>query len=137
MSRLRLFGDLKDAGALDEWAAPSQGGPPVGFPAIRPTRNGSPSISFPATGNGVIIVVPAGTDWSPWVQLTAGEAAAYVLQDFSRDEAGFLAEILDRALDAVLTFVMEGLDAAMLVHPGNRDVAVAHDLFDGVAVFAF
>ena len=79
MSRLRLFGDLKDAGALDEWAAPSQGGPPVGFPAIRPTRNGSPSISFPATGNGVIIVVPAGTDWSSWVQLTAGEAAAYVL----------------------------------------------------------
>jgi hypothetical protein len=76
---LRLFGDLKPAGALDEWSAPSQGGEPVGFPAIRPTRNGSPSVSFPATGNGVIVVAPAGTDWSSWVQLTAGEAAAYVL----------------------------------------------------------
>ncbi len=76
---LRFFGDLKPAGALDEWAAPSRGGPPVGFPAIRPTRNGSPSVSFPATGNGTIIVAPEGIAWSSWVQLTAGEAAAYVL----------------------------------------------------------
>lgn len=78
MSRLRLFGDLKPAGALDEWATPSQGAPPVGFPAIRPTRNGSPSISLPASG-GVAIPVPAGTAWSDWVLLTAGESADHVL----------------------------------------------------------
>ena len=41
------------------------------------------------------------------------DAAAYVLQDFSRAQAEFLPEILDRAVDAVLVFVEEGLPAAM------------------------
>jgi len=76
---LRLFGDLKPAGALNEWAAPSQGGPPVGFPAIRPIRDGTPSTSFPTTTLGLILAIPAGTDWSNWSQLTAGEEADHVL----------------------------------------------------------
>ena len=41
------------------------------------------------------------------------DPADYVLQDFSRDEMKTLSEILDHAADAVLVFVMEGLDSAM------------------------
>jgi PTH1 family peptidyl-tRNA hydrolase len=41
------------------------------------------------------------------------DAAAYVLQDFSRDETKTLSAILDRAADAALTFVLDGLDKAM------------------------
>ena len=41
------------------------------------------------------------------------DPAAYVLQDFSRDEMKILSEILDRAADAALEFVMNGLDKAM------------------------
>ncbi|MGA7192780.1 MAG: aminoacyl-tRNA hydrolase [Anaerolineales bacterium] len=41
------------------------------------------------------------------------DAAAYVLQDFSKDEMKELSSILDRAVDAVLTFITNGLDAAM------------------------
>lgn len=41
------------------------------------------------------------------------QAADYVLEDFSRQEAAILPEILDRAAEAVLTFTVEGLPAAM------------------------
>ena len=41
------------------------------------------------------------------------DPAAYVLQDFSREEAKTLSELLDRAADAALEFVMNGLDKAM------------------------
>ncbi len=41
------------------------------------------------------------------------DPAAYVLQDFSRDEAKTLSELLDRAADAALEFVINGLDKAM------------------------
>ena len=41
------------------------------------------------------------------------DPAAYVLQDFSRDEAKSLSELLDRAADAALEFVINGLDKAM------------------------
>lgn len=41
------------------------------------------------------------------------DPAAYVLQDFSKDEEKILSEILDRAADAALEFVKNGLDAAM------------------------
>ena len=37
----------------------------------------------------------------------------YVLQDFSKDDLKFLPEVLDRAADAALEFVMKGLNAAM------------------------
>jgi len=37
----------------------------------------------------------------------------YVLQDFSREDIKFLPEVLDRAADAALEFVMKGLNAAM------------------------
>lgn len=41
------------------------------------------------------------------------DPAAYVLQDFSRDEVKMLSELLDRAADAALEFVVNGLDKAM------------------------
>jgi PTH1 family peptidyl-tRNA hydrolase len=41
------------------------------------------------------------------------DPAAYVLQDFSKADVPLLSEILDRAADAALTFVTEGLNAAM------------------------
>ena len=41
------------------------------------------------------------------------DPAAYVLQDFSRDDMKILSEILDRAADAALEFVINGLDKAM------------------------
>jgi PTH1 family peptidyl-tRNA hydrolase len=40
-------------------------------------------------------------------------AAVYVLQNFSRDEMEFLPSMLDRAADAILTFVTDGLERAM------------------------
>jgi peptidyl-tRNA hydrolase, PTH1 family len=47
------------------------------------------------------------------------EPAAYVLQDFSRDELKFLSEILDRAAAAALEFVVSGLDQAMNKYNGS------------------
>ncbi len=41
------------------------------------------------------------------------DAAAYVLQEFSSKELLAVSETLDRAADAALTFVTEGLNAAM------------------------
>jgi PTH1 family peptidyl-tRNA hydrolase len=47
------------------------------------------------------------------------DPAAYVLQNFSRDEMKTISEILDRAADAALEFVMNGLDKAMNKFNGN------------------
>ena len=41
------------------------------------------------------------------------EAAAYVLKDFSKDEVEMVHHIIERASDAVLVFIAEGLEAAM------------------------
>lgn len=47
------------------------------------------------------------------------DPAAYVLQDFSRDETKILSEVLDRAADAALEFVVSGLDKAMNKYNGS------------------
>src|SRR3990170_3753226 len=47
------------------------------------------------------------------------DPAAYVLQGFSRDEMKILSEILDRAADAALEFVVGGLDKAMNKYNGS------------------
>lgn len=47
------------------------------------------------------------------------DPAAYVLQDFSRDETKILSELLDRAADAALEFVINGLDKAMNKYNGS------------------
>jgi PTH1 family peptidyl-tRNA hydrolase len=41
------------------------------------------------------------------------DAAAYVLQDFSRAESEILTHILDRAVEAVMVFVTQGIETAM------------------------
>ena len=60
-----------------------------------------------------------GTNQFPRLRLGIGrppgrmDPAAYVLQDFSREEVKILAEILDRASQAVQSYIQEGLDKAM------------------------
>lgn len=49
------------------------------------------------------------------------DPAAYVLQDFSREEMFLVSETLDRAADAVLTFVTQGLNAAMNKFNGTAE----------------
>lgn len=50
------------------------------------------------------------------------DPAAYVLQDFSRDETKILSELLDRAADAALEFVINGLDKAMNKYNGSIEL---------------
>jgi PTH1 family peptidyl-tRNA hydrolase len=47
------------------------------------------------------------------------DPAAYVLQDFSREELKALSAIIDRAADAALEFVINGLNAAMNKYNGS------------------
>jgi len=47
------------------------------------------------------------------------DPADYVLQNFAEADLTLLSEILDHAADAVLTFVTEGLDAAMNKYNGE------------------
>jgi PTH1 family peptidyl-tRNA hydrolase len=68
-----------------------------------------------------------GTQDFPRLRLGIGrppgrmEAAAYVLQDFSRADMLIVSETLDRAADAVLTFVTDGLNKAMNQFNGASD----------------
>ena len=50
------------------------------------------------------------------------DPSAYVLQDFSREEMKFLSEIVDRAADAALEFVKNGLNAAMNKYNGSIEL---------------
>jgi PTH1 family peptidyl-tRNA hydrolase len=50
------------------------------------------------------------------------DPSAYVLQDFSREEMKFLSEIVDRAADAMLTFVVDGLNKAMNKFNGSIEM---------------
>jgi PTH1 family peptidyl-tRNA hydrolase len=47
------------------------------------------------------------------------DPSAYVLQNFSKDEFKALSEIIDRAADAALEFVMNGVNAAMNKYNGS------------------
>jgi len=65
------------------------------------------------------IITRLGTEDFPRLRIGTGrppgrmEAANYVLQDFPPDEYDLLNETLDRAVDAVLTFLQHGLERAM------------------------
>ena len=50
------------------------------------------------------------------------DPSAYVLQNFSREEMKFLSEIVDRAADAALTFVVDGLNKAMNKYNGSIEM---------------
>lgn len=65
------------------------------------------------------IIERLGTDEFPRLRIGTGrppgkmEAADYVLQDFPSDEADLLTSTLDRAVEAVLTYLQYGIDRAM------------------------
>jgi PTH1 family peptidyl-tRNA hydrolase len=65
------------------------------------------------------ILEKLGTKDIPRMRLGIGrppgrmEPADYVLQNFPRDDTQYISEILDRAADAALEFVTNGLNAAM------------------------
>jgi PTH1 family peptidyl-tRNA hydrolase len=65
-----------------------------------------------------------GTDEFPRLRLGIGrppgqmQAPDYVLQDFSDAEMSLISETLNRAVEAVLAFVTDGLDAAMNKYNG-------------------
>ena len=85
------------------------------FGAIRIRASGGPG----GQRGMASIIERLGTQDFPRLRLGIGrppgrmEAADYVLQDFSRADLKNLSEVLDRAADAALTFVTEGLNAAM------------------------
>jgi PTH1 family peptidyl-tRNA hydrolase len=66
-----------------------------------------------------------GTDEFPRLRLGVGrppgqmQAPDYVLQDFSNGERTLISETLNRAMEAVLTFVTEGLNATMNKYNGS------------------
>ena len=70
------------------------------------------------------IIEHLGTDDFPRLRIGTGrppgrkEAADYVLQDFPKDVADLLDQTLDRAVDAVLTYLQYGLDQAMNLFNG-------------------
>ena len=70
------------------------------------------------------IIEQLGSEAFPRLRIGIGrppgrmEAADYVLQDFSKSERELLEPALDRAVEAVLTFVTAGLDKAMNLYNG-------------------
>ena len=71
------------------------------------------------------IIEHLGTQEFPRIRIGIGrppgrmDAAAYVLQDFSPGEIEILNEVLDRGVEAVLTFITEGLTTAMNQYNGT------------------
>ena len=71
------------------------------------------------------IIDHLGTQEFPRLRIGIGrppgrmDAAAYVLQDFSRGETEILDEVLERGVEAVLTFITEGLTTAMNQYNGT------------------
>ncbi|RJP55065.1 MAG: aminoacyl-tRNA hydrolase [Anaerolineaceae bacterium] len=86
---------------------------PLGTIRIRPSGGAGGQRGMAST------IERLGTKDFPRLRLGIGrppgrmDPAAYVLQDFSRADLLIVSETLDRAADAVLTFVAEGLNAAM------------------------
>lgn len=70
------------------------------------------------------LITRLGTEAFPRLRLGVGrppgrmEAADYVLQDFSKQEQELLPEILEQAGEAALTFVAQGIEAAMTQYNG-------------------
>ncbi len=70
------------------------------------------------------IIEQLGSEAFPRLRIGIGrppgqmEAADYVLKDFSKNEKEFLDITLNRAVDAILTFVSDGLDKTMNIYNG-------------------
>jgi PTH1 family peptidyl-tRNA hydrolase len=86
---------------------------PLGILRLRP---GGGSAGQKGVGS---IIERLGTEDFPRLRIGIGRppgnmlAAAYVLQDFSKDETDQISMILERGVDAVLTFFKDGLEKAM------------------------
>lgn len=91
---------------------------PLGTVRIRP---GGGSAGQKGVGS---IIDRLGTQDFPRLRLGVGRppgqmlAAAYVLQEFDRGDAEILSLTLDRAVEAALTFIADGLDRAMNKYNG-------------------
>jgi PTH1 family peptidyl-tRNA hydrolase len=70
------------------------------------------------------IIERLGTEEFPRLRIGTGrppgrmEAADYVLQDFPKDGTELLTDTLNRAVEAVLTYLQYGLDRAMNTYNG-------------------
>ena len=91
---------------------------PLGILRIRPSGGSAGQKGMQS------IIERIGTDEFPRLRIGTGrppgrmEAADYVLQDFPAHETELLNETLDRAVEAVLLFIQEGLDKAMNLYNG-------------------
>ncbi len=71
------------------------------------------------------IIERLGTDQFPRLRIGTGrppgrmEAADYVLEDFPNADSDMLSETLDRGVEAVLTYLKDGLDRAMNLYNGE------------------
>ncbi|MBE0671462.1 MAG: aminoacyl-tRNA hydrolase [Anaerolineales bacterium] len=94
---------------------------PFGTIRIRPTGGPGGQRGMAST------IEQLGTKDFPRLRLGIGrppgrmDAKDYVLQDFSREDMKLLPEILDRGVDAALTFVTHGLNKAMNKFNGTID----------------
>lgn len=96
----------------------------IPYGAIRIRPKGGPG----GQGGMASTISQLGTKDFPRLRLGIGrppgrmDPAAYVLQDFSREEMKVLSEIVDRAADAALEFVKNGLNAAMNKYNGSIEL---------------
>jgi len=96
----------------------------IPFGTIRIRPKGGPG----GQGGMASTIEQLGTKDFPRLRIGIGrtpgrmDPAAYVLQNFSREEMKVLSEIVDRAAEAALTFVVEGLNKAMNKYNGSVEL---------------
>src|SRR5215208_2037169 len=96
----------------------------IPFGTIRIRPKGGPG----GQGGMASTIEQLGTKDFPRLRIGIGrppgrmDPAAYVLQNFSREEMKVLSEIVDRAAEAALTFVGEGLNKAMNKYNGSVEL---------------
>ena len=96
----------------------------IPFGTIRIRPKGGPG----GQGGMASTIEQLGTKDFPRLRMGIGrppgrmDPAAYVLQDFSREEMKVLSEIVDRAADAALEFVKNGVNAAMNKYNGSIEL---------------
>jgi PTH1 family peptidyl-tRNA hydrolase len=96
----------------------------IPFGTIRIRPKGGPG----GQGGMASTITQLGTKDFPRLRIGIGrppgrmDPAAYVLQDFSREEMKTLSEIIDRAADAALEFTKNGVNAAMNKYNGSIEL---------------
>ena len=96
----------------------------IPFGTIRIRPKGGPG----GQGGMASTISQLGTKEFPRLRIGIGrppgrmDPSAYVLQNFSREEMKVLSEIVDRAADAALEFVKNGLNAAMNKYNGSIEL---------------